>query len=197
MCLGREPSYHLILCRNLFIYLHAQARAVLAKSLAGALLPEGRLIVGTADRVAELDALFAPLKPASSFALVHKGSIAVRVPEIQASAVVKTKTVRTRPGSRPPAHKPENTQPRLTAAEFYHRALDHHKRGNQRQAERRCRQALYLAPAYVPALELLQELWRQHPNLRLQRALRDRICRACAESGIPLAPPLTAKGETA
>lgn len=193
--LGCVPSYHLILCRNLFIYLHAQAREVLANSLAGALLPEGRLIIGAADRVAELDALFAPVKPASSFAFVHKGSIAVRAPEVCGSTVVN----KARPGTRPrmPVRRLENTHASLTAEELYRRALEHHKRGNLRQAERRCRQALYLLPNYVPALELLEALWRLHPNLRLQRALRDRICRACEESGIALAPPLASQGETA
>lgn len=192
--LGQEPSYHLILCRNLFIYLNAQARAVLAKSLVGALLPEGRLIVGAADGVKELDALFAPVKPASSFAFVHKESIAVRAPVVHEATVVKT--ARTGPRPRTPVRRLENAHAPLTATEFYRRALEHHKRGNLRQAERRCRQALYLAPTCVPALQLLQVLWRLHPNLRLQQALRDRISRACAESGIALARPLAAEGET-
>ena len=46
-----------------------------------------------------------------------------------------------------------------------------------RQAERRCRQALYLAPAYLPALELLETLWQLHPSARLRRALQERISR--------------------
>ena len=70
--MGADPKYHLILCRNLFIYLGAQARAQLARSLAGALLPGGSLFLGTADRVEELNALFAPMRPASSFAFVHR-----------------------------------------------------------------------------------------------------------------------------
>ena len=62
-----------------------------------------------------------------------------------------------------------------TAVEFYRRAMDHKDRGNDRQAERRCRQALYLAPGYLPALELLQTLWHVHPDARIRRALMARI----------------------
>ena len=65
--LGRDAAYHLILCRNLVIYLHPQARAILGSVLAKALLPGGRLIIGAADRVPELDTHFAPIGPASSF----------------------------------------------------------------------------------------------------------------------------------
>ncbi len=73
--LGAEPRYQLILCRNLFIYLDATSRAELARSLAGALLPGGRLFLGTADRVEELSALFAPLT-ACSFVLRSLGGLA-------------------------------------------------------------------------------------------------------------------------
>ncbi len=69
--LGNEPRYHLILCRNLFIYLHAEARATLAQSLADVLIPGGRLILGAADHVPELEAHFSPLHPKASFACTH------------------------------------------------------------------------------------------------------------------------------
>jgi hypothetical protein len=75
--------------------------------------------------------------------------------------------------------------------EFYRRAMEYKEHGNLRQAERRCRQALYLAPGYLPALELLQFLWQVHPNARLRRALTARIHRVRGESGalpgLPLA----------
>ena len=71
--LGEETQYHMILCRNLFIYLAPAARAALAQSLSAALLPGGRLFLGTADRVKELHPLFAPLRPAASFAFAHRG----------------------------------------------------------------------------------------------------------------------------
>ncbi len=174
--LGPEPKYHLILCRNLFIYLGAEARAELARSLAVALLPGGRLFLGTADRVEELNALFAPMRPAASFAFVHRAqpvSVAPRTrrPRLPPEAAQKASPVR------PP--RPVQSQPPspMTAAELYHRALDHRLRGEIAKAERRCRQSLYLAPNFLPALELLQALWDRNPNMRLRRALRDRIVR--------------------
>jgi hypothetical protein len=80
------------------------------------------------------------------------------------------------------------------AVEFYRRALEHKDRGNLRQAERRCRQALYLAPGFLPALELLQMLWQVQPNARLRRALSARIVRVRAENESPLAQPTAAGG---
>ena len=64
-----------------------------------------------------------------------------------------------------------------TAAGLFQRALEYRQRGELAKAERRCRQALYLAPNLLPALELLQILWSEHPNLRLRRALRNRVLR--------------------
>jgi chemotaxis protein methyltransferase WspC len=172
--LDGSPGYHLILCRNLFIYLHAGARAVLARSLAGALVRGGRLVLGSADRVPEVTEYFAPLKPASSFAFTHAPA---------------TKPAEAREGTRggtgkaasttahAPAAKAKSAAIAPSAAEYYCRALEHHEHGNDRQAERRCRQALYLAPGYLPALELLEKLWRLHPNLRLRHALTARIRR--------------------
>jgi hypothetical protein len=70
----------------------------------------------------------------------------------------------------------------VTAEEFYRRAVDCMERGNARGAERRCRQALYLAPAHLPALEMLQTLWHLHPNARIKRALSARIHRVRSEN---------------
>jgi chemotaxis methyl-accepting protein methylase len=177
---GAEP-YHLILCRNLFIYLGAEARAALAQSLAGALAPGGRLFLGTADRVEELSALFAPMRPAASFAYVRRVEAPVTAAEprrkarrkIAAEAHVAAPAPVRPPAARLPASK---TAP-ATATELYHRALEHRLRGEIAKAERRCRQSLYLAPNYLPALELLQTLWDQNPNMRMRRALRERILR--------------------
>jgi hypothetical protein len=66
---------------------------------------------------------------------------------------------------------------RATASDLYHSALELQRQGELAKAERRCRQALYLAPNLLPALELLQSLWSGNPNLRVRRALRDRILR--------------------
>ncbi len=171
--LDDEPAYDLVLCRNLFIYLHSDARAVLAGSLSRALRPGGRLIIGTGDRVPELNRYFAPLKPASSFAFTHKAVVSSNQPtEIWRLPVPSS--VRPRKEWTP---QPEPERVPSTAAEFYRRALEYSDSGNPRQAERRCRQALYLDPSYVPALELLYVLWQMHPSARLRRALQARIRR--------------------
>jgi chemotaxis protein methyltransferase WspC len=184
--LGEAAQYHLILCRNLFIYLAPAARAALAQSLSKALLPEGRLFLGTADRVEELNALFAPVRPAASFSFVHRGrGVSVDRP-VQVATQVRSGLPEAR-GGRPriafAAGSVSVARPQMAAdsgpdaMELLNRALEHRQRGELSKAERRCRQALYVAPNLLPALELLQSLWSEHPNLRLRRALRDRVLR--------------------
>jgi chemotaxis protein methyltransferase WspC len=187
-----ERQYHLILCRNLFIYLAPQARTALAQSLSAALVPGGRLFLGTADRVEELNALFSPVRPAASFSFVHRRQ-AVAEPAIPARRAAAPKVRAPRPapevchpsaeschpsrsGGSAVASSPPS-DPTSTASDLLKRALEHRQRGELAKAERRCRQALYLDPNLLPALELLQLLWDQNPNLRLRRALRDRILR--------------------
>ncbi len=174
-----EPKYHLILCRNLFIYLRPQARAALAQSLAAALFLGGRLVVGTADRVEELKD-FAPVRPASSFAFTHRAP-AVAAPE-SPRATVAPRPLPAR-GKRKPL--PEPAQTPATAPELLKNAIEYQQIGNLSKAERRCRQALYLAPEYIPALELLLTLWHQQPNSRLRHALKARLVRTRLAAQIP------------
>ncbi|UWZ83418.1 CheR family methyltransferase [Occallatibacter riparius] len=178
--LDADAGYHLILCRNLFIYLNAGARAVLADALASALLPGGLLIVGAGDRIAEVNARFVPVKPAAGFGFVHRAHApAQRALRAARNSTATAPPVRVRfEGSIAPSVRPDSP-----AIEFYRRAMEYKERGNLRQAERRCRQALYLAPGYLPALELLQSLWHVHPNARLRRALSARILRVRGEIG--------------
>jgi chemotaxis protein methyltransferase WspC len=184
--LGNATHYHVILCRNLFIYLAPTARAALAQSLSAALHPGGRLFLGTADRVKELHPLFAPLRPAASFAFAHRRP---DVPaEVHPQATLAAHKAPPRPRDThvnilPPAQLASVRAPGMqatdeeAAAELFERALEYRRRGELTKAERRCRQALYLTPDLLPALELLQILWSEHPNLRLRRALRDRVQR--------------------
>jgi chemotaxis protein methyltransferase WspC len=168
-------KYHLILCRNLFIYLHAEARATLAATLADALHPGGRLVIGTADHVPELNAVFAPLQPASAFALIPLRD--------------KPQPGRHKPvsGLLESAIPPHNTAPQpslhdadlhhASAEELHRRALESQHVGNVRLAERRCRQALYVDPSYLPAMELLDTLWHSTASMRMRAALSARIHR--------------------
>jgi chemotaxis protein methyltransferase WspC len=184
-----DAAYHLILCRNLFIYLHAPARATLASTLSRALLPGGRLIVGAGDRVAEINALFVPLRPAAGFGFIHRPASKASPQKPESTiAPVRLRAVRR---NKLPAEPSTTIQPAATADEFYRRAVDCMERGNSRQAERRCRQALYLAPAHLPALEMLETLWHLHPNPRIKRALSARIERVRMEA-IPASSVLRA-----
>jgi chemotaxis protein methyltransferase WspC len=184
--LGDGPQYHLILCRNLFIYLAPEARAALAQSLSTALFPGGRLFLGTADRVEELNALFSPVRPAASFGFVHR-TLAVPA-DPRPRPAVPVRIARSVRNGRPeiailPAEEGLSRRSEAdatgtqAASDLLQRALDHRLRGELAKAERRCRQALYLSPNLLPALELLQSLWSDHPNLRLRRALRNRVLR--------------------
>jgi chemotaxis protein methyltransferase WspC len=172
--LDTGAKYHLILCRNLFIYLNAEARATLAESLSKALLPGGLLIVGAGDRIAEVNARFVPVKPAAGFGFVHRTHAVAR--SASRRAHIQPASVRV-PRVQAAEHVADNGVPDSPAIRFYRRAVEYKERGNLRQAERRCRQALYLAPGYLPALELLHCLWQVHPNARLRRALAARILR--------------------
>jgi chemotaxis protein methyltransferase WspC len=195
--LDNEPGYHLILCRNLFIYLHAGARAVLSDSLSRALLPGGRLIVGAGDRVSELNARFVHVKPAAGFGFTHKTAAAnPKMPLANPAPRAVPQTTRATYWAQSLPKLEEHDVP-TTAVEFYRRAQEYKDRGNLRQAERRCRQALYLAPNYVPALELLQTLWHVHPNARLRRALSARIERVRNDTPVNLAAPVMAEGGVA
>lgn len=187
--LAPDATYHLILCRNLFIYLHARARVALAAMLSRALVPGGRLIVGAGDRVAEINALFVPLRPAAGFGFVHRP--APKAPAAGIPMPAPPARIRIVHRQKPSAHS-EAAPPAATADEFYRRAVDCMERGNARQAERRCRQALYLAPAHLPALEMLERLWLLHPNPRIKRALSARIERVRLENvntGVALRAP--------
>jgi chemotaxis protein methyltransferase WspC len=184
--LGDETQYHVILCRNLFIYLAPDARVALAQSLSAALLPGGRLFLGTADRVKELHSMFAPLRPAASFAFAHRRPDVLVEHRPQTAAVASGATLKPREvrvEMVPPAQSAFLRPIQMlggdgeAAAGLFQRALEYRQRGELAKAERRCRQALYLAPDLLPALELLQILWSEHPNLRIRRALRDRVLR--------------------
>jgi chemotaxis methyl-accepting protein methylase len=188
--LGDTAQYHLVLCRNLFIYLAPEARAALAESLATALLPGGRLFLGTADRVEELAALFAPMRPASSFEFVRRApaGTAAHLEEQSVPTVVSAPFTNPKPlpkrqsevaqaAALRPVLNGAETSSLPAAEELLKRAVEHRQLGEIAKAERRCRQALYLAPNLLPALELLQSLWSDHPNLRQRRALRDRVLR--------------------
>ena len=160
-----DETYHVILCRNLFIYLSPAARAALATSLASGLAPGGRLVLGSADRVAEVSAVFAPLKPAAAFAFARREAEVPAVSTEVAEELVAHKprvSVAVVAAAADVAMDVEAT----SAAGLLARALLHQQHGDLRRAEYRCRQALYLDAGCLPALELLETLWKAQPNER-------------------------------
>lgn len=66
--LARQEPFDLILCRNLLIYLTAEARARLIGALADALAVDGCLIVGHAEGSRLLDQRFRPVEQRGTFA---------------------------------------------------------------------------------------------------------------------------------
>ncbi len=197
--------------QRLFIYLHAAG----ARDAGRARWPQGTAARRATDRRSRgsdrvkvsSTRLFAPVKPAASFAFVHgRAPIAVREPNMLREATGR-KVVRYRTAAhsvpRPRSNrlrlheKPRHVSGLTATIEFYRRALEHHEQGSDRKAERCCRQALYLAPGYLPALELLQILWRLHPNLRLRRALSARILRVRGDVEALLAAPDAARRRSA
>ena len=139
----------------------------------------------------------AGLSPAASFAFAHRAPAAAVQPNV-IERILSRLHIGPRPHSnrRPAPAIPEiPSQPvdaetlHLTAAnDLLERALAHRQRGEMTKAERRCRQALYLAPNLLPAMELLQPLWDESPTLRLRRALRDRILRTQLAAPIEAVP---------
>jgi chemotaxis protein methyltransferase WspC len=168
---AESSSYHLIFCRNLLIYLVHSARLRVVGTLHRLLKPEGRLVIGSGDLLPELLERFAPVRPASSFALTPHRPLDLAAVETAARAAA----VPARPAA-PPAE--ETSGEETPEAQYYERARVFLQNGDERHAERSCRQALYVNPVHVPSLELLSELWSHRAPQRLRRALHGRLHRA-------------------
>ena len=202
-----EPkAYDLICSRNLLIYQSNEARTQMAASLAQALAPGGRLVIGAADWGRDLDAFFRLEEPVNSFALRLRDAAASTTPKLGAPG----------PDSRPRVGKgatsdnlhsisaPKPSAPAPTTAKarrildlsnqlahvtaLYRNALEAYLRAEEREAERLCRQTLYLETDHLPSLELLAKINRPQASNRMQLALHARLKRhrtAAAEGGAP------------
>jgi len=171
-------EFDLILCRNLLIYLRPEARLNLLCSVRDALSAGGRLIVGTGDAVPEIYTIFQAARPASSFMLEVKSAAAQRMEgPARSKAVQPQPVVAWRAAQAAPQRARESAAPK-EPADFYRAAVELYEKEELRASERYCRKALYLEPALVPALELLEQLWRNEPVSRRQRALAERLQRA-------------------
>jgi chemotaxis protein methyltransferase WspC len=166
-------AYDLICSRNLLIYQTPEARKQVAETLAAALKPNGRLILGAADWGRDLDALFQLEIPVNSFAL----SLRQTTPPQPSIATPPTTP-------QPSTERPTKKRPITTLSDdlahittLYRNALTAFLATNEREAERLCRQALYLDNNHLPSLELLAKIKRPNITTRMQQALKARLKR--------------------
>jgi len=168
-------AYDLICSRNLLIYQTLDARKRVAAVLARALHPQGRMVLGAADWGRDLDSLFELEAPIHSFSLRLRTqpAAAMKTPEAPKSADLSYADAYT---SRTARHiTTSDDLARVT--EIYRRALEAFASSNEREAERMCRQALYLDNDHLPSLELLTKVRRPNLTHRMQHALRARLRR--------------------
>jgi chemotaxis protein methyltransferase WspC len=187
-----EPhAYDLICSRNLMIYQTAEARRSMARALAGALVPGGRLVLGAADWGRDLDEFFRLEEPVNSFALrLREPEVSKpQNPENQAPQLTtnppQVTTNRTTRNTTKIAIRASEQLADVTA--LYRNALEAYLRAEEREAERLCRQTLYLEGDHLPSLELLAKIQRPHASGRVQLALHARLKRhrLAAEGSAP------------
>ena len=177
-------SYDLICSRNLLIYQTAEARLQISETLANALAPSGRLILGAADWGRDLDKLFRLEEPVNSFALrLRERRSKARVP------APKPTFQKPEPSSQSPLPKTQNpllSEQLADITDVYRNAYEAYCRGEEHEAERLCRQTLYLETDHLPSLELLAKIHRPHASPRMKLALHARLKRhriAAAKGG--------------
>jgi chemotaxis protein methyltransferase WspC len=202
MLLEGEP-YHLICTRNLLLYQTSEAKARLIAGLSRALYPGGRLVIGAADWCQELAAAFDLTGPPEAFALKHRSTevSAARRAAINAADVSRSLFTERAVADPAHAHLPETVKLAATvdvasipSAATFNRNADaqreeeqvnglHHQskraltQGRWDEAERLCRQALYLDSSHLPSLELLSRIWAPRMPERFRYALEVRIRR--------------------
>jgi chemotaxis protein methyltransferase WspC len=186
-------SYDLICSRNLLIYQTVEARLQIAQTLASALAPSGRLILGAADWGRDLDALFRLEEPVNSFALrlrERRARVRVQSP-VPSPQQTKPSATNLEPSTQPPTSNPLNpllSEQLADITDVYRDAYEAYCRGQEREAERLCRQTLYLDNDHLPSLELLAKIHRPQASPRMKLALHARLKRhrtATAAKGGP------------
>jgi chemotaxis protein methyltransferase WspC len=168
-----HQAYDLICSRNLLIYQTPEARKQVAQTLAAALRPQGRLILGAADWGRDLDVLFQLEIPVNSFALSLRQATPLQ-PSITAPQTTPQAST-ARPTKKRPITTLSDELAHITT--LYRSALTAFLATNEREAERLCRQALYLDNNHLPSLELLAKIKRPNLTTRMQQAFRARLKR--------------------
>ena len=181
-------AYDLICSRNLLIYQTPEARRRMAETLSAALAPGGRLIVGAADWGRDLDEFFRLEEPVNSFALRplkpedFPAKRLAQAPKSSAAAPGKPAKASSTNRLRAPAIKPDDafllaSVQLADVTDLYRNALEAYLRSEEHEAERLCRQTLYLETDHLPSLELLARIHRPHASSRMQLALHARLKR--------------------
>jgi len=173
-----EPqAYDLICSRNLMIYQTPEARRRMAETLASALAPNGRLVLGAADWGRDMDEFFRLEEPVNSFALRLRDTAppTVQKPKIRTPQIT-TKSPQTSIKTNP-KNTPKTVEQLADVTALYRHALEAYLRTEEQEAERLCRQTLYLEGDHLPSLELLAKIQRPHTPARIQLALRARLKR--------------------
>jgi chemotaxis protein methyltransferase WspC len=165
-------SYDLICSRNLLIYQTPEARRQVAQTLAAALTPSGRLVLGAADWGRDLDPLFQLEAPVNSFALRLRSATPSTAPQTSSTPPAITTSTTTR---KPPTRHVETSDDLAKITAIYRLALESYASGNERESERLCRQALYLDNDHLPSLELLAKIKRPNASTRITQALHARL----------------------
>ena len=177
-----EPhAYDLICSRNLMIYQTPEARRRMAGTLAAALTPGGRLVLGAADWGRDLDEFFRLEEPVNSFALRLRKPEPSKPQKPQISGPQKRANS---PQTSTKTYTKNVVKTALPASEqladvtaLYRHALEAYLRADEREAERLCRQTLYLEGDHLPSLELLAKIQRPQTPARMQLALHARLKR--------------------
>jgi len=177
-----SEAYDLICSRNLLIYQSPEARIQMAGFLAQALAPGGRLVIGAADWGRDLDAFFRLEEPVNSFALRHRESPTHPGPkpsEFDSKTAPKTieNAQKTTNFATKKRHFVALSDQLADVTALYRNALEAYLRPDEREAERLCRQILYLENDHLPSLELLAKIHRPHISNRMQLALHARLKR--------------------
>ncbi len=173
-----EPqAYDLICSRNLMIYQTPEARRRMAETLAAALAPGGRLVLGAADWGRDLDEFFRLEEPVNSFALRLRETAphSVQKPKNRTPQIT-TKSPQTSIKTHP-KNTTKTAEQLADVTALYRDALEAYLRAEEREAERLCRQTLYLVGDHLPSLELLAKIQRPHASDRMQLALHARLKR--------------------
>jgi len=177
-------TYDLICSRNLLIYQSPTARRQVAMVLATALAPKGRVVLGAADWGCDLDEFFRLEEPVNSFALRLRQPDD-HVPRRSTDSPTKSRKSasslehppRIKSTHRPSAVSDNVSQQLADVSDLYRRALEIYLRGDERHAEKLCRQVLYLESDHIPSMELLTRMKRPHASNRMQLALHARLKR--------------------